>query len=320
MTYIGHEQAWAAWREGLGGQRMHHAWLLAGRRGVGKSAFATAAARELLAEPGVPQPGGEHPDILHLSHPPKDDKEARKRDEGKPYELARSIRVDQIRALQRRLTTRPSIGARRAIIIDPADDLETSAANALLKSLEEPPSGTYFLLIAHRPGRLLATIRSRCRMLRFPEVSPGDMAAVLARSVPQAGADLRQAAIMVAGGSPGMAIDFLRRDLGQAWRIMEEIALAGDPDLRLRGALAEALGPRPDRQQQQVAIELACAVAAQRMPGVGHHQIPALADAHAQLVQLAAEAPTFNYDSGLLVMEIGTLLASIAAPRNGADG
>jgi hypothetical protein len=59
------------------------------------------------------------------------------------------------------------LGSRRAIIIDPADDLETSAVNALLKSLEEPPAGTYFLLVTHRLGRLLPTIRSRCRILRF---------------------------------------------------------------------------------------------------------------------------------------------------------
>ena len=102
MSYIGHEEAWATWRRALSGSRMHHGWILAGRRGVGKSAFALAAARELVAEPGVSQPVGEHPDVLYVTHPPKDDKEARKKADGKPYELARNIKIDQIRRLQQR--------------------------------------------------------------------------------------------------------------------------------------------------------------------------------------------------------------------------
>ncbi len=67
---------------------MHHGWILSGRRGVGKSAFALAAARELVAEPGVPQPSGDHADILYLTHGPKDDKEEKKREDGKPFELS----------------------------------------------------------------------------------------------------------------------------------------------------------------------------------------------------------------------------------------
>ena len=170
MHYIGHDEPWRQWRAALAGERMHHAWLLAGRRGVGKGPFALEAARELVAA----EPGREHPDIIILTHLPKDDKEAAKRDEGKPYELARNIKIDQIRAMQQRLTTRPTAGERRAVIIDPADDLEPNAANALLKSLEEPPVGTFFLLVAHRLGRLLPTIRSRCRVLRFPSVGAGE--------------------------------------------------------------------------------------------------------------------------------------------------
>ena len=137
---LGHETAWREWRKALGGERMHHAWLLAGRRGVGKGSFAFAAACELV---GVgPADAQNHPDILTLTYAPKDDKEERKRADGKPYEVARSIRIAQVRGMQARLGTRPTLGDKRAIIIDPADDLERNAANALLKSLEEPPIGT----------------------------------------------------------------------------------------------------------------------------------------------------------------------------------
>lgn len=320
MKYIGHEDAWDQWRRALAGTRMHHGWILSGRRGVGKSAFAMAAARELVAEPGIPQPEGDHPDIRYLSHPPRNDAEARKRDDGKPYELARNIKVDQIRELQRRLNTRPTLGRRRAVIIDPADDMETSAANALLKSLEEPPEGTYFLLIAHRIGRLLPTIRSRCRVLNFPRVSDLDMDAILARESPQASAEERAAAIAAASGSPGAAIDFVELDLAKIHTLMQQVADRGDPDFSLRGRLAGAMGQRPTREKQLAAIELARAVVADRMHDVSYGQIPAMVDTHGELVRLAAQAPTHNFDPGLLVMEIGTLLAGLAGSRTPANG
>ena len=104
MSHSGHDEAWREWRAALSGQRMHHAWLLAGKRGIGKIDFALAAARELVAEGGVNQPR-DHPDILFLTHLPKNEKEEKSRDEGKPFELKRNITVDQIREMQHRLTT-----------------------------------------------------------------------------------------------------------------------------------------------------------------------------------------------------------------------
>lgn len=316
MRYIGHDEPWRAWRAAIAGERMHHAWLLAGRRGVGKGPFALAAARELVGGGG----GADHPDIIVLSHLPKDDTEARKRDDGKPYELARNIRIDQIRAMQHRLTTRPTLGTRRAVVIDPADDLEPNAANALLKSLEEPPTGTFFLLVAHRLGRLLPTIRSRCRVLRFPQVDAGEIDAILRREAPSADAATRAAAIAAAGGSPGAAIDFVDLGLGDLHRLMQALVREGDPDFAKRGAMAEAMGARPDRQRQLAAIELARAVVAEEMLGTGVTAIPALADAHTELCVLAAQAPTYNYDPGLLVMEIGSLLATLGTPRGAGHG
>src|SRR5690606_2429594 len=152
----------------------------------GKSAFALQAARELVSEPGVPQPPGDHPDIIVLEPLPATTDDEKKRDEGRPYQRKRNIAIEQVRAMQQRLTTRPTLGSRRAIVIDPADDLEKGAANALLKSLEEPPRGSYFLLVAHRLGRLLPTIRSRCRLLQFPGVDAAEIDAILRREAPQA--------------------------------------------------------------------------------------------------------------------------------------
>jgi DNA polymerase-3 subunit delta' len=316
MSFAGHEEPWREWRAALGGERMHHAWILTGRRGVGKGAFALHAARELVGGPAM----DDHPDVIMLTHPPKDDKEADKRAEGKPYETKRNIPVDEIRAMQRRLTTRPTLGERRVVIVDPADDLEPSASNALLKSLEEPPQGTFFVLVAHRIGRLLPTIRSRCRVLRFPPVPDDEIDAILRREAPETDQATRAAAIAASAGSPGVALEFVGLGLGELHTLMQQLVRSGDPDFTLRGKLAEAIGARPDRQRQLAAIDLARAVVAEAMHGVERPAIPALAEAHEELSRLAAQAPTYNYDAGLLVMEIGSLLAALAAPREPAHG
>lgn len=295
---------------------MHHAWLFAGKRGVGKASFALEAARALVGA----GPGSEHhPDIHLLTQGPKDEKEERKRDEGKPFELSRSIRIAQVRQMQQRLNTRPTVGDRRAIIIDPADDLERNAANALLKSLEEPPQGTFFLLVAHSPARLLPTIRSRCRVLRFSAVPDDEIARMLSRMAPETDAATRQAAVSAAAGSPGAALSFVELDLGNVASLMGRIIDNGDPDFSLRGGLAAAIGARPDRERLQGVLDLARSTLAERLTGKGPDPRP-LIDAHAELVRLSGEQPTYNFDAGLLAMEIGTLLANAAKASERADG
>jgi DNA polymerase III subunit delta' len=150
----GHEQQWQEWRAAMTSERMHHAWILTGKQGLGKGSFARMAAAELVAEAGVPQPDpSAHPDIIVLEALAANDEEEKKRLEGQPYLTKRNISVEQIRRMQHRLHTRPTLSDRRAVIIDPADELERSSVNALLKSLEEPPAGTFFLLVSHRLGR-----------------------------------------------------------------------------------------------------------------------------------------------------------------------
>lgn len=319
MTLLGHDDAWREWRDAMAGVRMHHAWLLAGKRGLGKSAFAIAAARELVAEPGAPQPQGSHPDILVLSHLPKDDKEEKKREAGQDYELARNIKVSQIREMQRRLTTRPTLGSRRAVIVDPADDLEPSASNALLKSLEEPPAGTFFMLIAHRPARLLPTIRSRCRILRFAPLPDAAIARLLSVEAPDGDGATRAAAVTAAAGSPGAALEFMAQDLGPLDTLMRRIAADGDPQFTLRGKLAEEIGARPDRARMAAVLDLARASLAGMAHDAPRDRLPAIVEAHSELMRLTGQAPTYNFDPGLLVMQIGGLLASAGAASQRAD-
>ncbi len=313
MTLLGHSEAWAAWRRARDGVRMHHAWLLSGRQGLGKASFAHAAARELVGASGE-----DHPDIHVLTYAAKDDKEDKKRLDGKPFEKARSIRIAQIRAMQQRLVTRPTAGDWRAVIIDPADDLERNAANALLKSLEEPPEGTIFLLVSHRPAQLLPTIRSRCRVLRFPPVSADALHRQLERNAPDADAPARAAAIAAAAGSPGAALSYLQLDLGKVARLMQSILEEGDRGFARRAALAELIGARPDRDRMSAMLDMARQSLAQHLAGVVHHPGPVI-DAHEQLVRLTGEHATFNYDAGLLAMEIGTLLVKAAEASDRAD-
>ncbi|WP_095011035.1 hypothetical protein [Tsuneonella mangrovi] len=319
MSLLGHDNAWREWDEALGGERMHHAWLLAGKKGLGKMTFALAAARKLVSEPGIPQPEGQHPDIIVLTNLPKDEKEERKRDEGKPYETKRNISVEQIRQMQARLTTRPTLGSRRAVIIDPADDLEKGSANALLKSLEEPPAGTFFVLVAHRPARLLPTIRSRCRLLRFPALADEEIDRLLIDSAPEADAETRAAAIAAAAGSPGAALDFVSQDLGKLDQLMRRIARHGDRDFSLRGQLAAEIGTRPDRERVAAVLDLAGATIAGMVADAPTAALTGLADAHAELVRLGRQVPTYNFDPGLLVMHIGGLLAAAAEASERAD-
>ena len=316
MTMAGHDEAWREWRAAMASSRMHHGWILSGLRGIGKGSFALSAAAELVAEAEISQPKPTaHPDIITLEDLPANDDEEKKRAEGKPFQTKRNITIDQIRRMQQRLVTRPTLGSRRVIIINPADDMEKNAVNALLKSLEEPPIGTFFLLVAHRPGRLLPTIRSRCRVLRFAPLNPAAMEEILLREAPQADAATRAAAAAAADGSPGAALEFVGQELGALHKLMLRLLHEGDESFALRGALAGEIGARPDRERMQASVELARAVLAAELAAAGPERQGRIIEAHSALVQLGGQLPTYNFDPGLVVMEIGGLLASAAAPR-----
>lgn len=309
MDWPNHQNAWKEWRSAMASARMHHGWILAGRQGLGKQDFANAAARELVAEDGVPQPDKDHPDILHLTHLPKDEKEERKKEKGEPFEVKRNITVSQIRKMQQALTTRPTLGARRVVLIDPADDMEKSASNALLKSLEEPPVGTFFILLTHRPARLLPTIRSRCRIVNFPALSDEDLNAALERQMPQASSADIAVAIEHSGGSPGNALTFLEEDLGKLAELFEQICQTGDSDLVLRASVVKASGQRPNRERIAAIIALMQTTLARGLVDHARAKQLAVIDAYHQLGVLAAQAPTYNFDTSLLLMEASGLLA-----------
>ncbi len=300
---------------------MHHGWIVAGKSGIGKSDFAKAAARELVVGDAAGHPPGEHPDIITLTYGPKDKKAEKAAAEGKPFDRARSIRIDQIRTMQRRLTTRPTLGERRVVIVDPADDMETGGSNALLKSLEEPPAGTYFILVAHRPARLLPTIRSRCRMLRIPTLSDAQIDHMLGEADAAASDDARAAAVRAADGSFGTALRFLEQDLAPISGLIRNLIARGDTKMALRGELAKLIGPRADRDRMAAVMELAQGIVAEAARSAADNaQRARLSETHVQLVALSRDMPRYNFDGGLLSLEIGTLLTRAAPASEHAHG
>jgi len=156
-----------------------------------------------------------------------------------------TIKVDQIREAIERSAYRPFEGRRRVVIIDEADALMPEAQNALLKTLEEPPPASTFVLVTSRPDLLLPTVRSRCQRLRFGRLSPSDISAVLIRDR-GFDAPAAHAAAAAADGSIGRA---LNRDAGDATaardaaaRLLTSAAAAKDPRRRLDAAKALGAG------------------------------------------------------------------------------
>ena len=319
---LGQEKAIEAFSSAWASGRLHHAWLLAGPRGVGKASFARAAATRVLAEaagPTVELPGLETPSdhpIARLlaagSHPDFRWLERLERPTGG---LARNISVDQVRSLGNLLSVTPSMSAWRAIVIDAVDDLEASAANALLKMLEEPPPNTLFFLVSHAPGRLLPTIRSRCRRLDFSRLSDEVMTSLLNRSLPETNSAEIERLVEFSKGSIGRAQDIATLDLaaleGDALAILRE----GDPDNARRSKLASALGPKAAADRYAAFLELVpdlIATEALRLEGDARGRA---LDAYAKARETAAIAPRLSLDPAATIFQLGTILASVTLPR-----
>lgn len=192
-TLQGHEDAEAALARALSGGRLHHGWLIMGPEGVGKATLAYRFIRRLLG--AAPAPGGplavaatdpvcrmiealSHPDFL-LIRRPWEEGAARPKSE---------IPAEEARRLSAFFSLKPALGGRRVALIDAADDLNRQGANGILKALEEPPPGGVVIILAHSPGAVLPTIRSRCRRIALRP--------------------LAEAASGLAAGRPGRAMAF----------------------------------------------------------------------------------------------------------------
>ncbi len=219
----GHDRLVSHFLELLRHRRLAHAYLFVGPRGVGKRRFAQQLAKSLLCEsssdpidacgkcPACFQvESGTHPDLILVSRP--DDK----------LELS----IDVIREISSRLALKPARGGTKIAIIDDADDMNDTAANAFLKTLEEPPSHSLLILVATDVETLLPTIVSRCQVVRFTALSTSDVVEILRHHGCDEGHAQRLAKL--SGGSPGQAL-----------------ALADDNLWEFRQQLASRLSQRP---------------------------------------------------------------------------
>ena len=299
---------------------MHHAWLLAGPRGVGKATFAREAATRVLADaagPPIDAPGlgtpqdhriaklveaGSHPDLRWLARLVND----------KTNNLSRNITVDQVRSLSDLFDLTPALSPWRVVVIDSIDDLEKSAANALLKMLEEPPANTVFFLVSHAPGRLLPTIRSRCRRLDFQSLDNDAMASVLARSLPEL-KDV-QRVIAAAGGSAGRAIALSELDLLGLEDAAIKILRQGDPTNGRRSDLASELGKRGAGDRYAAFLDILPSVIARETRNMTGSSRQRAIEAYARTRELVAIAPRLSLDPAATVFQLGGILASVAEP------
>lgn len=195
VAFPWHQEVWSQ----LTGQQEHaHAYLFSGLPGVGKRRFAHAFAAFLLCEKPAQgmacgrcrscllREAGTHPDLLLIT----------------PEEEGKAIRVDAIRQLVDFMGQTAQQGGSKVIVLHPAEAMNQNAANALLKSLEEPTAATFLLLVTDQPGRLLPTVRSRCRAQRLPTPARESALAWLAESVPELGLEQRLVLLQMAGGAP----------------------------------------------------------------------------------------------------------------------
>jgi DNA polymerase-3 subunit delta' len=248
---VGHQQAANMLASAYRAGKLPHALIFAGPVGIGKATLAFHLAHHLLKHPSsgqappalaTPDPTsslfrqiatGAHPSVLHLTRPLND----------KTKSFKTVVTVDEIRKVSRFLSLTSHDGSYRVVIVDPADDMNTNAANALLKNLEEPPARSLFILIVHAPGSLLPTIRSRCQMVRLTPLDDDSLLQVLGTTEPPPPEDSEARAALVAraGGSVRNAIlltqyggleiaealDALvkgRRDVASAYKLAEAVA------------------------------------------------------------------------------------------------
>lgn len=321
-SLVGNSVAHDAFYQAARGGSLHHCWLFAGPEGVGKASFAIEAAGRLLAAQeegeGVLASSahprgtaaqlfdkGNHPDFRLLTRPPVDPDKPEKG-------LKRSIPIDDVRALIGRFATRPTMGNRRVIVIDAVDDLERGGANALLKSLEEPPAGTIFLLISHSPGRLLPTIRSRCRVLRFETVADADVARLLREQIPDASADEIDTLVRAGAGSPGRALSFAGLDLAAIERDLSAIAEHGDADNAVRNRLAKSLSTKDAQPRYEAFLERVPSFVAERARMRSGDALAEALQVYEASRSVAASSLGLSLDAQASVFELGGIVARLA--------
>jgi DNA polymerase-3 subunit delta' len=308
---LGHEAAQIAMLDAYRSGRLAHAWLLSGPEGIGKATLAYAFARFVLAypDPKAPEVAAardlsvpeDHPAARLLaaqSHP--DFALVRRAWNAKPKTFYGEIRVEDVRAGQGVFRLAAS-GGWRVLLIDAADDLNRAGVNALLKTIEEPPAQALALIVAHRPGRLPPTIRSRCRRLTLEPLAP-DAIAEIVRAQGPPWRDLSQSAVASAaekaGGSAREALRRLDPDASDAGAAIEGLvarlpAVDWRAALRLAERFGGAAGVEP---HERFVLALYDWLAARARATTSPAALEAIAELWDRLRKAARQVEAFNID------------------------
>lgn len=309
-SYVGHDEQEQALLDALRGGRMHHAWLITGAKGLGKATLTYRFARMALgAKRTGPRPLDVDPEdqvarrVAALSHPDLFVLRRGLNDRGKPR---REIAVDDARDMGGFFALAPSEGGMRVAIIDAVDDLNRNAANAILKTLEEPPARSVLLLVCHAPGAILPTIRSRCRRLALRALSDDQVERALGAK--------DDAVVALAKGRPGRAIALKAQGIDTAAARLDRAQAA-----IAKGEAASVLNPLYDKMSgepfERLAAVLELAEEWTRANGVeqGGEQ---WAEAWSQLETLRGEAEGLDMDPRhALARAIGVLDRAAAVRR-----
>ena len=298
-SVVGHERELADLRARLAARRLPGGVMLHGPRGIGKATLAFQFAREILETTGDESPAqvaeqvaaGGHPNLFVLRKAP--------RDTGKGFFTV--IRIDEVRQTVDRLHHTRGRAGYRVVVVDPIDDANQNAANALLKILEEPPPETVFLLISHRPGSLLPTIRSRCHPLALRPLSDADVGAVLAASRPDLPAAELERAAGLAEGSPRRAFEaLLLADAQALGRLRTWLEAPEKQPATVHLGLADALAGRDSAEARFARDNLLGWVAGEAKAAAAAGERARLASANElweKAVALFADTDEYNLDA-----------------------
>jgi DNA polymerase III subunit delta' len=255
QVLYGHDEAEQTLLDAYRSGRIPHAWLIGGASGIGKATLAYRMARFVLAHPNPTADEVQNATSLAVA----DDNSAARKIASEAHsgllvlkreinektgKLFTEIRVEDIRRSVPFFGSTAGEGGWRIAIIDAVDELNAAGANALLKILEEPPPQCLLLLVAHEPGRVMATIRSRTRRLLLRPLSQTDVARAVAKALGRSPTDpLIGQAAAASGGSAGRAIALLDdKTLALRERIVALLTQLPNPDPKAMHALGDAIG------------------------------------------------------------------------------
>lgn len=319
FAFFGHREGEEAFLEGLRSGRLHHAWLIGGPQGIGKATLAYRVARTVLdprrsGDPSirsldVPPDTPAARQVTALSHPnlsvlrraPATDKKA----------ASATIPVDAVRKALNMFGSTAADGGYRVCIVDSAEDLTISSANALLKVIEEPPPRSLFLIVSHAPQRVLPTIRSRCRRLLLRPLENKDIkAAISSLGSPwnDISGDLIEQALPYGEGSVRRTLELLDADkvafIEQVTRLLEGLPKA---DTKQIFALAEALSRRDADDSYDLALETVERWVSSRLhehAALGPARLAPLVEVCEKIARSAREIDVFNLDRRPFILSL----------------